>query len=82
MTKNEMVIEVLTSHSCLTSKEIANFIWKTHNEIVTPSSVSGTFRTMYKVGAVGKSKNLNGNSVYWMNDGGKNAVKVNKYEVR
>lgn len=79
MTKNEMVIEILNVHNCLTSKEIANFIWRKFEEIVSPASVSGVLRPMYAAGFIAKGKNLHGSTVYWLAGKDENKVKVNKY---
>ena len=73
MTKIEMIVAVLTEHSCLTSKEIANFIWRKYEERLTPQSVAGAIRDLYNKGRASKGTNLKGNTVYWLND---NRIKV------
>lgn len=65
MTTKEMIEGVLTDHSCLTAKEIANFIYRFYGEHITPASVSGSIRSMYAQGKVAKDQSLKG-TVYWL----------------
>lgn len=66
MTKIDMIKEVLIDHSCLSATEISGFIYHKFNEHISPSSISGSLRTLYTKGEIGKDKNLKGNTVYWL----------------
>ena len=70
MTQNEMILEILTNHSCLTSKEIANFVWRKYGESITPQYAASVVRKLYNQGLAGKGTNANHMTVYWLNGTG------------
>ena len=66
MTQNEMVIDILNTHSCLTAKEIANFVWRKFNETITPQFAASVVRKLYNQGLAAKGMNENHTTVYWL----------------
>ena len=68
MTKLEMIESVLQDHSCLTANEIAGYIYRQYGEHISPSSVSGSIRTLYSQGKADRGKGVKGNTVYWLAD--------------
>lgn len=66
MTKVELITGVLKNHSCLTAREISFFARKEFQEDITPNSVSGQLRTLVAQGKAANSKNINGQTVYWL----------------
>ena len=72
MTKEEVIIKVLTRTSCQTAERIAGMAMQTYQFKMTPSQVSGTMRAMVARGQAGSSKNEYGKTVYWLNKENKN----------
>ena len=70
MTQNEMVIDILSNHSCLTSKEIANFVWRKYEEHITPAFAASVVRKLYNQGLASKGTNMKNMTVYWLKDVG------------
>ena len=66
MDKKEMILNILKEHSCLTGREISVFIFNKYQDSITPASITGTLRSLYSQGYVGKSFNSNGKTVYWL----------------
>ena len=62
----EQIMEVLTQHPCLTAKEIAFFIKRTHGgDLLSPQTISGILRPFYTKGTIGKDSH-DGKTVYWI----------------
>lgn len=55
MDKKELILHALTEYSCVTSKELSNYIKRTYKENYSPISVTATLRVLEKEGKVAKS---------------------------
>lgn len=64
--RKKVIVEILEAHSCLTTKEIANFAIRNYNERMTPAQVAGVLRPMRAKSQVGTSVDANGSTVYWL----------------
>lgn len=65
MTKQEIVLEALSTYGSSSAKQLSAYIKRTYNEDISPSSVSGQLRRPVNEGKVSKS-NLTGTTVYWI----------------
>ena len=65
MTKQEMVLEVLKQHSCLTGFEIKGYVYRMFGEQISAQSAAGVLRTPIAQGKVGKDAS-SGKTVYWL----------------
>lgn len=64
--RKELIVEILSTHSCLTAKEIANFAIRNYNKRVSPAQVTGVLGPMRQKAQVATSKNAEGQSIYWL----------------
>lgn len=67
MSNKEIVIEILNTYGCSTSKEIVNLAYRKFNISITPSQVAGIMRPLISRGLSASSKNDKNITVYWMN---------------
>lgn len=67
MTKKEIVIEALNQFGTSNNKQLSAFIKRKFDVDMTPSSVTGTLRTLVSQGLVGKSNCGAGCTMYWLN---------------
>lgn len=67
MTKQEIVLEALGRFGTSNNKQLSAFIKRKFNVDISPSSVSGTLRTLVAQGLVGKSNCGAGCTMYWLN---------------
>lgn len=67
MDKKELIIRALTEFSCVTSKELSNYIKRTYKEDYSPPMINGILRTLEKEGKVAKS-NCGIGTHYWVVD--------------
>lgn len=67
MTNKELVLRALSEYSCVTTKELSNYIKRTYNESISPASIGGVLRTYIKEGKVAKS-NCGIGTHYWVVD--------------
>ena len=73
MTKIEMIINVLSDHPCLNSKEISSFVFRKYGEHISAQSASGSLRPLVSRGQIGKDDHT-GKMVYWLTDYGKETL--------
>lgn len=55
MDKKELIFKALSEFSCVTSKELSNYIKRTYKESYSPVSITATLRNLEKEGKVAKS---------------------------
>jgi hypothetical protein len=68
MTNKDMVIKVLSNHSCLTAMEMRQFAKRLYNYDITPQAVAGAMRPLIAAGlAASGNRPDNGKTVYWLN---------------
>lgn len=68
MTNKDVVIKVLSNHSCLTAMEVRQFAKRLCDYDITPQAVSGIMRPLIAAGLAGSDKHpSNGKTVYWLN---------------
>lgn len=67
MTNKELILRALSEYSCVTTKELSNYIKRTYKEDISPSSIAGALRTYIKEGKVAKS-NCGIGTHYWVVD--------------
>ena len=65
MTNKELILRALSEYSCVTTKELSNYIKRTYNHFISPSSIAGTLRTYIQEGKVVKS-NCGIGTHYWI----------------
>ena len=68
MSNKELVIEILKTYGCSTSKEISNLAIRKYNIHITPSQVAGVMRPLIAKGIAASSKNSKNITTYWMNN--------------
>lgn len=66
MDTKELVIQALTEYSCVTTKQLSNYIKRMYNQAISPASIGGILRTFEREGKVGKS-NCGIGTHYWVN---------------
>jgi len=67
MTNKELVLQALSEYSCVTTSELSNYIKRSYNEEISPSSIGGILKTYIKEGKVAKS-NCGLGTHYWVAD--------------
>ena len=67
MTKQEIVVKALEMNGTSNNKQLSAFIKRKFDVDMTPSSVTGTLRTLVSQGQVGKSNCGAGCTMYWLN---------------
>lgn len=67
MTKKELIFQALSEYSCVTTKELSNYIKRQYQEEISPSSIAGALRVFEKEGLVSKS-NCGIGTHYWVVD--------------
>lgn len=68
MTNKDVVIKVLSNHSCLTAMEMRQFAKHLYNYDITPQAVAGAMRPLIAAGlAASGNRPDNGKTVYWLN---------------
>lgn len=67
MNKTDFVKEALAEYGTCNVKQLSCFIKRKYNEDITPSSISGTLRTLVAKGLVGRSNCGAGSTMYWVN---------------
>lgn len=67
MDKKELIIRALTEFSCVTSKELSNYIKRTYKKDYSPSSITAILRSFEKEGKIAKS-NCGIGTHYWVVD--------------
>lgn len=67
MTNKELILRALSEYSCVTTKELSNYIKRTYNQSISPSSIAGALRTYIQEGKVAKS-NCGIGTHYWVVD--------------
>lgn len=67
MNKKELIFQALSEYSCVTTKELSNYIKRIYKESITPASIAGTLRCFEKEGKVAKS-NCGVGTHYWVTD--------------
>lgn len=68
MTNKDVVIKVLSNHSCLTAMEMRQFAKRLYNYDITPQAVAGAMRPLIAAGlAASGNRPDNGKTVYWLN---------------
>ena len=71
MTNKNMVATALNTYGAMTSKQIANVIYRKQGVTLTPAQVAGALRPLAAKGMTATSKDAYGKSVYWMTEYGK-----------
>ena len=67
MTKQEIVVKAIEMNGTSNSKQLSCVIKRKLGIDITPSSVTGTLRTLVSQGLVGKSNCGAGCTMYWLN---------------
>lgn len=68
MTNKDVILQVLSAHSCLTAMEMRQFAKRLYNYDITPQAVAGVMRPLIAVGfATSGIRPDNGKTVYWLN---------------
>ena len=65
MDKKELILQALSEYSCVTSKELSNYIKRAYKEDISPSSICGALKTFERQGKVAKS-NCGIGTHYWV----------------
>lgn len=65
MTKQEIVLEALSTYGSSSAKQLSAYIKRVYNEDISPASVSGQLRKPISLGLVSKSS-YTGTTVYWI----------------
>ena len=55
MSKKELILRALSEYSCVTAKELSNYIKRTYKEDISPASISGALKVFERQGKVAKS---------------------------
>lgn len=67
MTNKDVVLQVLSTHSCLTAMEVRQFAKRLCNYDITPQAVAGAMRPLIAAGlAASGVRPDNGKTVYWL----------------
>lgn len=64
--RTQLIKETLEKYSCATCKQLAFLIKRDCGESYTPQSISAVLRSFKAKGLAASSKDVNGNTVYWM----------------
>lgn len=68
MTNKDVILQVLSAHSCLTAMEVRQFAKRLCNYDITPQAVAGAMRPLIAAGlAASGNRPDNGKTVYWLN---------------
>lgn len=68
MTNKDVILQVLSAHSCLTAMEMRQFAKRLYNYDITPQTVAGAMRPLIAAGlAASGIRPDNGKTVYWLN---------------
>lgn len=68
MTNKDVVIKVLSNHSCLTAMEVRQFAKRLCDYDITPQAVAGAMKPLIAAGLAASDKHpSNGKTVYWLN---------------
>lgn len=68
MTNKDVILQVLSAHSCLTAMEMRQFAKRLYNYDITPQAVAGVMRPLIAAGlAASGIRPDNGKTVYWLN---------------
>lgn len=68
MTNKDVILQVLSAHSCLTAMEMRQFAKRLYNYDITPQAVAGVMRPLITAGlAASGIRPDNGKTVYWLN---------------
>ena len=68
MTNKDVVIKVLSNHSCLTAMEVRQFAKRLCDYDITPQAVAGAMKPLITAGLAASDKHpSNGKTVYWLN---------------
>lgn len=67
MTNKDVILQVLSAHSCLTAMEMRQFAKRLYNYDITPQAVAGAMRPLIAAGLAASDKHpSNGKTVYWL----------------
>ena len=67
MTNKDVIIKVLSTHSCLTAMEMRQFAKRLYNYDITPQAVAGAMRPLIAAGlAASGVRPDNEKTVYWL----------------
>lgn len=67
MTNKDVILQVLSAHSCLTAMEMRQFAKRLYNYDITPQAVAGVMRPLITAGlAASGIRPDNGKTVYWL----------------
>lgn len=67
MTNKDVILQVLSAHSCLTAMEVRQFAKRLYNYDITPRAVAGVMRPLIAAGlAASGIRPDNGKTVYWL----------------
>lgn len=67
MTNKDVVLQVLSTHSCLTAMEVRQFAKRLCDYNITPQAVAGAMRPLIAAGlAASGVRPDNGKTVYWL----------------
>lgn len=67
MTNKDVVLQVLSTHSCLTAMEVRQFAKRLYDYDITPQAVAGAMRPLIAAGlAASGVRPDNGKTVYWL----------------
>ena len=67
MTNKDVVLQVLSTHSCLTAMEVRQFAKRLYDYDITPQAVAGAMRPLIAAGlAASGVRPDNGQTVYWL----------------
>lgn len=68
MTNKDVILQVLSAHSCITAMEMRQFAKRLYNYDITPQAVAGVMRPLIAAGlAASGIRPDNGKTVYWLN---------------
>lgn len=68
MTNKDVIIKILSNHSCLTAMEVRQFAKRLYNYDITPQAVAGAMKPLIAAGLAASDKHpSNGKTVYWLN---------------
>lgn len=68
MSNKEVVVEILKTYGCSTSKEIANIAHRKYEVSISPAQVAGVLRPLIARGHAASSKSDKNTTVYWLNN--------------
>ena len=78
MTNKVLVASALNNYGAMTSKQIANVIYRKQGLMLTPAQVAGALRPLAAKGVAANSKDAYGKAVYWLTDYGKEQLREDK----